>query len=216
MTAHDGSYRVVIVDPAEDMNTNAANALLKNLEEPPPRTLFVLISHMAGRLLPTIRSRCQTIKLKPLRPDDLVRVLEGVGAPPPEGGAERQALIGRAGGSPREAIMLTAFGGLEIADAVAGVLRAAAFPVGKAWRVAEAVGGRDNALQFALFNQTALDMIAAAANAAAGSGDAGVADSHSRLWAAANATLAETETYNLDRKQHVMALLKRMHEAFGG
>ena len=63
LTSHDGSYRVVIVDPADDMNTNAANALLKNLEEPPSRTLFILITHSIGRLLPTIRSRCQTILL---------------------------------------------------------------------------------------------------------------------------------------------------------
>src|SRR5690606_28014279 len=68
MTSHDGGYRVVIVDPADDMNVNAANALLKTLEEPPPRTLFVLISHSLGSLLPTIRSRCQIIKLKPLAP----------------------------------------------------------------------------------------------------------------------------------------------------
>src|SRR5690606_28916285 len=50
MTSHDGSYRVVIVDSADDMNANAANALLKNLEEPPARTIFLLISHSPGRL----------------------------------------------------------------------------------------------------------------------------------------------------------------------
>jgi dTMP kinase len=66
MTSHDGSYRVVIVDPADDMNTNAANALLKNLEEPPARTLFILIVHAPGSLLPTIRSRCQVVRLTPL------------------------------------------------------------------------------------------------------------------------------------------------------
>lgn len=215
MTAHDGSYRVVIVDPAEDMNTNAANALLKNLEEPPPRALFVLIAHAPGRLLPTIRSRCQTIKLKPLGPDELIRALEGVGAQPPEGEAERRALVARAGGSPREAIMLTAFGGLEIAGAVAGVVGAAAFPIAEAWRVAEAVGGRDSAVQFSLFNQIALDMIATAAGKAASAGDGAAADAHSQLWTTTSRTLAETETYNLDKKQHVMSLLQRMHEALG-
>ena len=63
MTSHDGGYRVVIVDPADDMNVNAANALLKNLEEPPSRTVFILISHSPGGLLPTIRSRCQMVRL---------------------------------------------------------------------------------------------------------------------------------------------------------
>ncbi|RUW17149.1 DNA polymerase III subunit delta', partial [Mesorhizobium sp. M1E.F.Ca.ET.041.01.1.1] len=77
MTSHDGSYRVVIVDPADDMNTNAANALLKNLEEPPARTLFILIVHAPGSLLPTIRSRCQMVRLTPLAADELMAVLEG-------------------------------------------------------------------------------------------------------------------------------------------
>ncbi|TIX19989.1 DNA polymerase III subunit delta', partial [Mesorhizobium sp.] len=72
LTSHDGSYRVVIVDPADDMNTNAANALLKNLEEPPARTLFILIVHAPGSLLPTIRSRCQVVRLTPLDAEDLM------------------------------------------------------------------------------------------------------------------------------------------------
>jgi DNA polymerase-3 subunit delta' len=75
MTAHDGGYRAVIVDPADDMNASAANALLKNLEEPPSRTLFILVSHSPGRLLPTIRSRCQTVRLQPLDAASLRTVL---------------------------------------------------------------------------------------------------------------------------------------------
>ncbi|HHZ07800.1 MAG TPA: DNA polymerase III subunit delta', partial [Rhizobiales bacterium] len=75
-TAHDGGYRIVIVDPADDMNVNAANALLKNLEEPPARTVFILIAHQAGRLLPTIRSRCQAVRFSPLNADELFAVLE--------------------------------------------------------------------------------------------------------------------------------------------
>src|SRR5476651_1859012 len=56
--SHRGGRRVAIVHPAEDMNTNAANALLKSLEEPPPGAMFLLVSHRPARLLPTIRSRC--------------------------------------------------------------------------------------------------------------------------------------------------------------
>ncbi len=80
MTSHDGGYRVVIVDPADDMNVNAANALLKNLEEPPSRTVFILISHSPGGLLPTIRSRCQMVRLSPLGNDDLIAALSAVRA----------------------------------------------------------------------------------------------------------------------------------------
>ncbi len=60
-TAQQGGYRVVIMEPAESMNINAANALLKSLEEPGDNTLLLLISHMPGQLMPTIRSRCQQI-----------------------------------------------------------------------------------------------------------------------------------------------------------
>ncbi|MGQ3113885.1 MAG: DNA polymerase III subunit delta', partial [Brevundimonas sp.] len=101
MTAHDGAYRIAIVDPADDMNTNAANALLKNLEEPPPRTLFILIAHSLGSLLPTIRSRCQTIKFKPLEPAALLQVLDASQTTVPEDEAGRAALAARAGGSVR-------------------------------------------------------------------------------------------------------------------
>ena len=66
LRAHDDSYRVVIVDPADEMNRNAANALLKSLEEPPARAIFLLISHAPGTLLPTIRSRCQVLRFASL------------------------------------------------------------------------------------------------------------------------------------------------------
>jgi DNA polymerase-3 subunit delta' len=62
-TALEGGWRIVIVDGAEDMNRNTANALLKTLEEPPPQGLLLLVSHAPGRLLPTIRSRCRRLAL---------------------------------------------------------------------------------------------------------------------------------------------------------
>ena len=71
----DGGARIVIIDAADDMNVNAANALLKALEEPPPRGLFLVLSHQPGRLLPTIRSRCRALALKPLGTDDIVAVM---------------------------------------------------------------------------------------------------------------------------------------------
>lgn len=71
MTAMEGGWRVIIIDAAEEMNRNAANALLKVLEEPPANTVLLLISHAPGRLLPTIRSRCRTLTLDPLTPDVL-------------------------------------------------------------------------------------------------------------------------------------------------
>lgn len=66
-----GGWRIALIDSADDMNANAANALLKNLEEPPARSLLILISHAPGLLLPTIRSRVRRLDMKPL-PESLV------------------------------------------------------------------------------------------------------------------------------------------------
>ena len=213
MTSHDGSWRVVIVDPADDMNVNAANALLKNLEEPPPRTLFVLIAHSPGGLLPTIRSRCHLVRLKPLAAPDLLAVLEGLEADLPETEAGRAALAARAGGSVREALLLTRYGGLDIAEAISRILGESAFPVAEAWRVAEAVGGRDAAVQFSIFNQSALDSISGWARHAGETGDLAAAARLSELWREMERLTTETETYNLDKRQHAMGLLRRMWQA---
>ena len=75
LTAGEGGWRVIIVDGAEEMNPNAANALLKVLEEPPPRALLLLITHAPGRLLPTIRSRCCQLRLSSLSPDTVDALL---------------------------------------------------------------------------------------------------------------------------------------------
>lgn len=63
MTSHHGRAKLVLIHPAETLNVNAANALLKNLEEPPPGTHFLLVAHRWHQLLPTIRSRCQRVML---------------------------------------------------------------------------------------------------------------------------------------------------------
>ena len=65
VTSHRGGNKVILVHPAEALNVNAANALLKGLEEPPPRTYFLLVAHRWNQLLPTIRSRCQNLVLLP-------------------------------------------------------------------------------------------------------------------------------------------------------
>jgi DNA polymerase-3 subunit delta' len=80
LSAADGGRRVVIVDSADEMNTQAANALLKMLEEPPANTTLLLLSHQPARLLPTIRSRCRTLRLAPLGPQDMATALHQAGA----------------------------------------------------------------------------------------------------------------------------------------
>jgi DNA polymerase III subunit delta' len=63
LTSHHGGAKLVLIHPAETLNVNAANALLKNLEEPPPETYFLLVAHRWHQLLPTIRSRCERVML---------------------------------------------------------------------------------------------------------------------------------------------------------
>jgi DNA polymerase-3 subunit delta' len=75
-TAGEGGWRICIVDAADDLNRSSANALLKLLEEPPPRSLFLIVAHLPGRLLPTIRSRCRMLHLHPLTSDEIVAGLQ--------------------------------------------------------------------------------------------------------------------------------------------
>jgi DNA polymerase-3 subunit delta' len=80
-TAANGGYRVCIVDSAEDLTISSANALLKVIEEPPPRSLFLIVSHAPQRVLPTIRSRCRRLLLRPLDDQDIRTVVSSLGAP---------------------------------------------------------------------------------------------------------------------------------------
>jgi DNA polymerase-3 subunit delta' len=112
MTAAEGGYRVCIVDAADDMNVNAANALLKILEEPPPNAVLLLVSHAPGGLLPTIRSRCRRLPLKALAEADLLAALDRM--LPDLGDAERRGLAVLAEGSPGRAAMLAGQGGLKL------------------------------------------------------------------------------------------------------
>jgi len=111
LSAADGGRRVVIVDTADEMNPNAANALLKLLEEPPERTILFLISHQPSSLLPTIRSRCRELRCHPLTPEDMASALTNAGATPVDNPTAMAAL---AGGSVGEALRLTNLGGLEM------------------------------------------------------------------------------------------------------
>ncbi|MBM3606380.1 MAG: DNA polymerase III subunit delta', partial [Alphaproteobacteria bacterium] len=79
LSAAEGGRRVAIIDAADDMNIAAANALLKALEEPPTDALILLVAHQPAGLLPTIRSRCRTLRLAPLKPAQMGGILSGMG-----------------------------------------------------------------------------------------------------------------------------------------
>src|SRR6202020_1943606 len=86
LSAAFGGWRVVIVDSAENRNRSSATALLKLVEEPPQRSLILIVSHRPGQILPTIRSRCRRLRLDPLSEDEIARGGIGFGAPRSEGG----------------------------------------------------------------------------------------------------------------------------------
>lgn len=111
-TAHQPGWRAVIVDATDDMNVNAQNALLKMLEEPPAETVFLLVSHAPGRLLPTIRSRCRRLALSPLTDDQVMDVMTA--QCPDMAEDELRALASLGEGSPGRALALAAQGGLEV------------------------------------------------------------------------------------------------------
>jgi DNA polymerase-3 subunit delta' len=108
-TASMSSWRVVIIDSADDLERGAANALLKNLEEPPPSSVFFLVSHASQRLLPTIRSRCRQLRLAALAADAMTSALRS--ALPDADEREIRALAEAGQGSPGRAV---AFRGLDV------------------------------------------------------------------------------------------------------
>lgn len=118
LSASDGGHRAVIVDPADEMNTNAANALLKMLEEPPAGITFLIVSHQPAGLLPTIRSRCRELRLMRLQPDDLSRAIAAAGGEAGTEAADGAALAALADGSVGEAIRLVNLDGLQTYAAI--------------------------------------------------------------------------------------------------
>jgi DNA polymerase-3 subunit delta' len=111
LSAADGGWRVAIVDAADEMNTAAANALLKVLEEPPAKVLILLISHQPSRLLPTIRSRCRTLRCHTLEPTSLGAALAQAGY---EAQTELQSVGTLANGSVGASIELISSDGIAL------------------------------------------------------------------------------------------------------
>jgi len=112
MTPVEGGWRIAIVDEAEAMNPNAANAFLKLLEEPPAKALILLVSHAPGRLLPTIRSRCRLLAMPPLADADVAHLLAS--SRPDLGDGDRAILVRLGAGSVGRALELESRGGADL------------------------------------------------------------------------------------------------------
>ncbi len=120
LSSADGGRRVVIVDAADEMNTSAANALLKVLEEPPEKTTLLLVCHQPSRLLPTVRSRCRELRLPKLGSEDMSQALVQAGLDLPEGS---NGLVVLAEGSVGDAVRLINLDGMRIYRAILGILK---------------------------------------------------------------------------------------------
>lgn len=121
MTAAEGGWRVVVIDSADEMNRAAGNAILKLLEEPPAKALLLLVSHNPGRVLPTVRSRCRHLALRPLNDENMGRILR---SQRPDIEADMGETLTRlAEGSIGNALRLADAGGLDLYRELFGLLK---------------------------------------------------------------------------------------------
>lgn len=120
LTSSETAYRIVIIDSIDDMNTNAANSILKLLEEPSKNSIFILVSHAPGRLLPTIRSRCRHIKLREPGTANALQVLHSIA--PDIADSEAINLIDMASGSPGNAYDFYLHKGIGLYNNIATII----------------------------------------------------------------------------------------------
>lgn len=210
-TSGTGNWRIVVIDPADDMNRNAANAILKILEEPPKRAMFLVLSHAPGRLLPTIRSRCLPLKLSPLADDALERALRHLGMQIDD--AQKDILLAAAKGSVAEALKLLNYGGGEIIAAYNQVMAAEGPAARKAMhRLADALSGKDSDTIFEFFVSHVGDDIMSRARSLAAAGQIVPAERLARLYSDVTEQLTVSQAYNLDRKQTILTVLGDMKQ----
>jgi DNA polymerase III subunit delta' len=207
-TSATGGWRVVIVDTADDMNRSSANALLKMLEEPPERAVFLLLSHQPGRLLPTIRSRCRRLPLKPLDRETLVDVLRqsDIGADDEARGTAADLAAGSLG---------KAIGFAD--DAAVDTIRSIHAVLGQmprhdpvaAQKLAESLGRRGAEDRFRMASALIIDWIATRMREDARSGaEPRVLAPWAEVWEKVTRAFVEAERLNLDRTLTLLSVFR--------
>lgn len=216
LTPAEGGWRVVIIDGAEDIAARSSNVLLKILEEPPPRAVLILVCSAAGRLLPTIRSRCRRLRLGGLPPEAMSALLARYLPDTPA--EQRERLASLAEGSIGRALQLSGGDGIPAASLVERVLASLPDPEPQlADAVADALGRSEDA--FATFMELLRGAVASAVrDMARGRPDPDQAaligtrplDAWVDIWQALGRLQDETEGLFLDKRQavaHSIALL---------
>ena len=210
-TAGAGGWRVAIVDVADEMNTAAANSLLKTLEEPPERSLFILVCHERGRLLPTIRSRCIELALHPLSQEDTLSALDRL---PENLGKQATPYAAFSGGRPGLAVALAETGAGPIFDRFAKAMDTGRLDIKTRMTIANALHGRGSDDRFRVFCSL-LDgwITSSAAKAASEPGTAGqglaLANAHQTI----GHSIRETNALNLDRRLTLLQAFDLIDEA---
>jgi DNA polymerase III subunit delta' len=216
-TAGEGGWRVCIVDTADELQyPQASNALLKMLEEPPARSLFLLVSHSPGRLLPTIRSRCRRLILKPLDAADVAAAATAALGPDADAAA-LAAAAQAAGGSVARAIALAGGPLLALRQRVEVMLDALPATDPGALHALGDQLDRDRSLLDAFFG-TGRDWLVRRRDAEVKRPRpdlarlAGTAD----LWDKLNRSARDVEIYNLEKKPLVFTIFGLLAEASRG
>ncbi len=205
MSAAFGGWRVCIVDCAEDLNRSSANALLKMIEEPPQRSLILIVSHRPGRVLPTIRSRCRRIKLDPLSEDEIAAAITALGTPWSEADPAAVAKAARrANGSVREALARLSPDAEGIDALIDSTIARLPRPDPRAaLKLADALADRDAAEAYDAFHRELYEWLAGYAARTASS--VARAEELGGLWDRIRAAARDTDSLNLDRRLHILA-----------
>ena len=206
-------WRIAVIDSADDLNAAAANALLKLIEEPPARALFLVVAHRPGLVMPTIRSRCARLMLEPLSPADVARAVVALGPPWSEReSAEIEGAAARADGSVRAALDLLDAEALAFAHEIEAML--AALPKvdeRAAHRLADRLAPREAEARFEALVAAALDWLDARVRA--GAGEAARLAPYAAVWEKLRAAARDVDTFNLDRRPLVLAIFRDLAAA---
>lgn len=158
MTAALSPWRVAVIDSMDELNKEASNALLKMLEEPPPNTIFLLVSHAPGRLLPTIRSRCRLLHFDALDDDAMTSILEGNS--PDLNASERKRIISMSFGSAGRALAFAELGLAKLEEAAIAILRDGDPTNARRAELAKDLGKKASAERYFAFLELAPSLIA--------------------------------------------------------
>ena len=163
LSAALSAWRVVVIDTVDDLETEGANALLKMLEEPPPNTLFFLVSNAPGRLLPTIRSRCRRLDFQKLDDDAMTSILAEHA--PAVSATERQRIISMSFGSAARALAFAELGLAKLEDSALAIIRNGDPTNARRAELANELGKKGAADRYAAFLELAPSLIAREARA---------------------------------------------------